>query len=109
MHIWLNDIGYVDSYKHLGVHFRSTENPSHYKVLARDRIGGAYHVMRSMYNGFFCRANVRLVFFLQCHSYLASYFDRRHCMRGSCGAVTLALEQSERESPQSIVNICVAF
>jgi hypothetical protein len=35
----------VDSCKHLGVHFKSTGNPSHYMDAARDRIGGAYHVM----------------------------------------------------------------
>jgi exonuclease III len=50
----------VDSYKYLGVHFRSTGNPSHYMVTARDRIGGAYHIMRSKYCGLLCGTNVRL-------------------------------------------------
>jgi hypothetical protein len=78
----------VDSYKYLGVHFRSTRNPSHYMVAARDQIGGAYHVMRLVLWGQCPFA----VFFLRCH----------------CRAVTLAPEQSERELPKSIVNICVA-
>jgi hypothetical protein len=50
----------VDSYKYLRVHFKFTANPSHYMVVARDRIGGAYHVMHSKYCGLFCVANVRL-------------------------------------------------
>jgi hypothetical protein len=50
----------MDSFKYLGVHFRSTGNPSHYMIAARDRIGGAYHVMRSKFCGLFCGANARL-------------------------------------------------
>jgi hypothetical protein len=52
----------VDSNKYLGVHFRSTKNPSHYMIAARDRIGtgGAYHVMSTKYCGLLCGANVCL-------------------------------------------------
>jgi hypothetical protein len=50
----------VDSYKYLGVHFRSIGSPSHYMVAARDRIGGACYVPHSKYCGLFCGADVRL-------------------------------------------------
>jgi hypothetical protein len=92
----------VDSYKYSGVHFRSTGNPSHYMVATCDRIGGAYHIMHSKYCGLFCGA--------VCNFFSSMpLLPRRHCLRGSCGAVTLALEQSKKELPKSILNICVAF
>jgi hypothetical protein len=99
-------LDHVDSSDHeyLGVHFRSAGNPSHHMVAVRDRIGCTYHVMRSKYCGLFCGTKVRLQL-----SFFNSIVTSTALYAGSCGAVTLALEQSERELPKSIVNICVAF
>jgi hypothetical protein len=93
----------VDSYKYLGVHFKSTGNPSYYMVAACDRIG-AYHVMRSKYCGLFFGANVRLRL-----SFFNANATSTTLYAGSRGIVILTLEQSERELPKSIVKICAAF
>jgi hypothetical protein len=58
----LETLDNVDSYQYLRVHLKSTGNPSHYMVVARDRIGGAYRVirLRAKYCSLFCGTNARL-------------------------------------------------
>ena len=50
----------VDSYKYLGVIFKSTGNPAHYMPAARHKITASYHAMRLNYCGLACGTNARL-------------------------------------------------
>ena len=50
----------VDSYKYLGVIFKSTGNPAHYMPAACHEITASYHAMRQNYCGLACGTNARL-------------------------------------------------
>ncbi len=54
------DTGNVDSYKYLGVTFKSTGNPAYYMPSARHKITASYHAMRENYCILACGTNARL-------------------------------------------------
>ena len=63
----------VDSYKYLGVTFKSTGNPVHYMPAARHKITASYHAMRQNYCGLACGTNARLSFFAAAVTSTACY------------------------------------